>query len=336
VPPTAHAKSYLAVPLFLLLAPVLTGCGGGSGSTQATVSVPADDFSLALSSSSVVLSQGSTAAPIQVSLIGKNGFTATVPITLSGLPQGVVSNLGTSFSLAAGASDSLILGATTAAAAGAFTVTASATSGSLSHSAMLALTIKTSVLASLPRTSYTRTDSTIALDSSPAEPRRRRIVYDFHNKHVFVANPAMNRVEVFSNASQTRSTSIDVPGASSVDISADGSTLWVGTTTEQAVAIDTAALQVKGRYPVQPLLPIPNSVFDLPEELLVGVNGKCLMRLQLSNGPESLLALWGPASNTVTDLTPTLPQIFQSGLGVMTASGDHSHFVVAPTTPAGR
>jgi hypothetical protein len=322
--------------LLVVFTLLLYGCGGASGSAQATATVPAQDFSVDLSSSSLVLSQGSTAAPIQISLIGKNGFDATVPITLTGLPPGVISNLEGSFTLAPGASASLILGATRSTAPGAFTITATATSGSLSHSAALALTIKTSVLASLPRTSYVRTDSTIGLDNPPGEPRHRRITYDSINKHVFVANRAMNRVEVFSNTSQSRLSSLDVPGASGVDLSADGSTIWVGTATQQVVAIDTASLQVKARHPIPPLSPIPNTVFDLPEEVLSAANGNCLIRLRASNSPQSLLALWDPVASTATDLTPTLPQIFQSGLGVMTASGDHSHFMVAANDSSGQ
>jgi IPT/TIG domain len=336
VSPHTYAWPNAAILFLVILMLLLSGCGGGSGSAQASATVPAEDFSVVLSSSTLVLSQGSTAAPIQISLIGKNGFDATVPITLSGLPQGVISNIEGSFTLATGASTSLVLGAARSTAPGAFTITASATSGALSHSATLALTIKTSILASLPRTSYVRTDSTIGLDNPSGEPRRRRIAFDSINKHVFVANPAMNRVEVFSNTSQTRMSSVDVPGASSVDISADGSTIWVGTTTQQVVAIDTSSLQVKARHPIQPLSPIPNTVFDLPDEVLSAVNGNCLIRLRASNTSESLLAVWDPVASTVADLTPTLPQIFESGLGVMTASGDHSHFVVAANDSSGQ
>jgi hypothetical protein len=155
----------------------------------------------------------------------------------------------------------------------------------------------------------------------PGEAHHRHIAYDAANKHVFVANRAMNRVEVFSTPDQTRIAQISVPGAGSADLSADGATVWVGTITEQTVAIDTATLKVRARYAIQqPLSPIPNTVFDRPEELVPMSSGKIMMRLRQSAAAQSLLAIWDPLANTLASLSVG-PALFQNGLGAMVRTG---------------
>ena len=323
--------------IFLPLLLVSAGCGSGAGPSANVQPPPApsSDFSITLSSTSLSVAQGGTSAPITVSVTGQNGFAGTVQITLAGVPSGVVSNPSSPFNIASGTNAAVVLGAALSAATGNFTITAQASSGSVSHSATLALAVQASTVASLPRTAYARTDALAALDDPPGEPRHRHIVYDAANKHVFVANHAMNRVEVFSTSDQTRVTQIAVPGASSGDISADGATLWVGTTTEEAVAVDTATLTVKARYPIQPLSPLPNSVFDRPEELLPMSTGKIMMRLRQSASAQSLLAIWDPTATTLNNLTSVEPPLFQNGLGAMARTGDHTKIIVAASDASG-
>jgi DNA-binding beta-propeller fold protein YncE len=184
--------------------------------------------------------------------------------------------------VAAGASASVVFGASSAASTGNFTITAQGTSGSLSHTATLVLTVQLVASNGLPRTTYMRTDAVAAFDDPPGEPRHRHIAYDAAHKHVFVANRAMNRVEVFSSIDQTRAAQISVPAASSADLSLDGATLWVGTETEQVAAIDATSLQVRSRFAIPAFSPVPNAVFDRPEELLSMASGKILMRLRQS------------------------------------------------------
>jgi len=314
------------------------GCGGASSSSsnvKAPSSTPPPDFAITLSASSLSVSQGTTAAPITVSVATQNGFTGTVQVTLTGAPNGVLSNPASPFIIPSSGSTPVVLGALPNAPTGNFTITAQGTSGSLSHSATLALAVQASVASPLPRTTYVRTDAVSTSDDPPGEPHHRRIAYDATNKHVFVANRAMNRVEVFSSIDQTRIAQISVPAASSVDISADSATLWVGTTTEQAVAIDTATLKVRARYSIQPLAPLPNSVFDRPEELASMSNGKIMMRLRQSAAAQSLLAIWDPVAKGLTNLTSAAPSVFQNGLGAMARTGDHTKIIVAANDASG-
>jgi hypothetical protein len=209
------------------------------------------------------------------------------------------------------------------------------TSGALSHSASLAVAIQRGVNPALPRTAYARTDAASSADDPFGEPHHRHIAYDLANKHVFIANRAMNRVEVVSTAGQTRVAQVSVPGATSADISADGATVWIGTALEQIVAIDTSSLRIRNRYALAGLTPLPGTIFSRPVEVLALSNGKATVRLRQPVSSEALLALWDPVSNSLTDLTSTAPALFQQGAGVLARSGDHSKVLAAANDSSG-
>ena len=317
----------------LLLASASVGCGGGSSVTQPPP--PPADFSLSFSVSSISISQGGTSSAVNVSITPSNGFAGNVQVTLSGLPVGMTSNPASPFVVAAGASISVVFGAASNTATGNFTISAHGRSGALSHSQTLALSVQAGVQSNLPRTSYVQTDSVLTADASPGEPHHRHIVYDPTNKQVFVANRTMNRVEVFSTSSQTRIGQISVPGATSADLSADGATVWIGTARNEIVAVDPVSLSVKNRYAPAGLTPIPNVIFDRPIEVLSVSSGKAVVRLRQPVSAEALLALWDPASNSLTDLTPVAPTVFQQGVGVLARSGDHSKVLASANDSSG-
>jgi hypothetical protein len=258
-----------------------------------------------------------------------NGFTGGVQISLGTLPAGITSNPSSPFNVAAGSSASVLFGVAANATTGNFTISAQATSGSLSHAASLSLSVQSAVASSLPRTAYARTDSTSAADDPSGEPHHRHIVYDSATKHVFFANRAMNRVDVFSSLDQSRLSPIAVPGASSADLAADGSTVWIGTYLNEIVAIDSATLHSKARYQISGLTPAPATIFNTPVEVLSLSNGLAMVRLRQPASSEALLALWDPATNSLTDLTSKAPSVFQQGVGVLARSGDHAKLFVA-------
>lgn len=312
------------------------GCGGGSSSTQTIPPPPPQpDFSIGFSQNSVNVQQGATSAAVNVSVNALNGYAGTVQVTLSGLPAGVVSSPASPFSVAAGSSVSLLFSAASDAGTGNFTVTATGVGGSLSHPANLGLSIQAGLAANLPRTTFARTDSAPAMDDPSGEPHHRHLVYDPGHQLVFLANRAMNRVDIFSSATADRVGQVSLPGASSADLSLDGSTVWVGTVTEQVAAIDTSSLQIKARCEIAGLQPLPNILFDRPEELLALANGGMMLRLRQSQTAEALLALWNPTLNSLTNLTSTEPQLFQNGLGAMARTGDHSKVLVAASDTSG-
>jgi len=328
---------HLLLGLFLLAS---IGCGGGSSTIQQSPPPPpppspSPDFSIAFSANSVAVQQAGTSPPAILSIAPLNSFTGTVQVTLTGLPSGVIASPASPFSIAAGSSTPVLFSAAPNASTGNFTILASGTSGSLSHPANLGLTIQSGVTANIPRTTFARTDSTPAMDDPAGEPHHRHITYDPTHQLVFEANRAMNRVEIFSSTTALRVAQVAIPGASSVDLSPDGSTVWVATVTEQVAAIDTTSLQVKARYEIAGLQPLPNTLFDRPEELLALSSGNLMMRLRQSQTGVALLALWNPSSNTLTNLTSTEPQLFQNGLGAVARTGDHAKLLVAASDASG-
>jgi len=322
--------------VLLSLASVCASCGGSSSSSAPPPPPPpAADFTLNLSSNSISIAQGAVSSAVTVSVNPMNGFSGAVQVALNALPAGVSSNPVSPFSVVAGASTPVVFGASASAATGNFTVSLQGTSGALSHTANLAVAIQSSVNSPLPRTAYVRTDSTSASDDPFGEPHHRHIAYDPANKRVFIANRAMNRVDLLSTVGQSPAAPISIPGASSADLSADGTTGWIGTALERIVAIDTSSLRVRNRYSLSGLTPIPGAIFSRPIEVLSLSNGKSMVRLRQPASSEALLALWDPASNSLTDLTSTAPTLFQHGVGVLARSGDHSKVLAAANDSSG-
>ena len=98
------------------------------------------DFSLSVSPSSQSLTIGSAGASVSLLATAANGFNGNVAIAVSGLPTGVTASPAI-VTLTPGTAQSVTLVTGTTAAAGSATVTFIGTSGSLSHSANLALTV---------------------------------------------------------------------------------------------------------------------------------------------------------------------------------------------------
>jgi hypothetical protein len=256
-------------------------------------------------------------------------------VQILNLPSGVTTNPAGPFTVAMGQTVEVLFGAASNSSTGQFTLMAQGTRGTLSQSQNLSLTIQPGVPINLSATSFVENDSVPSVDAPPGQPPRRHIVYDQANQRFYVSDLAMNRVEVYSSATQTLQTTIAAPGASSVDLSSDGTTLWVGTNLEQIFAIDTASLQIKVRYPIAGLVPIPNTVFIRPTEALAMSSGQLMVRLRQPASSEALLALWNPPTNTFTNLTPLAPAVFQNGVGPLARSGDHTHLLAAANDSSG-
>jgi len=334
-PSQAKAKHLWALALLSgTLLPLSAGCGGGPAASVQPPP-PQPDFLLSFSPANVNVTQGGTSPSVTLNVASSGGFTGSVQITLTGLPAGITANPASPFSVPADGSADLLFGATSAASTGNVTLSAQGVSGNLSHSASLTLVVQSGIASALPRTTFAATDSVPSMDDPPGEPHHRHLVLDAANEHLFVANRAMNRVEALSSQDGSPIVQMTIPGASSVDLSPDGRTVWVGSITEQISAVDTTRLQVRATYALSPMQPLPNVTFDRPEEVLALSNGKLFVRLREAASGESLLALWDPSNNLLINLTSAAPSLFQSGLGVMARSGDHTRVLVAANDSSG-
>ena len=105
-----------------------------------SAAAPEPDFSLAVVPASLSLTAGSTGKSVSVTANALNGFTGSVSVSLSGLPTGVTASPST-LTLTPGTAKNLTLTAGTSAKAGTATITLTGTSGNLTHTAIIALTI---------------------------------------------------------------------------------------------------------------------------------------------------------------------------------------------------
>ncbi len=117
-----------------------------TASVAITVAAPPPsqpDFSLAVTPAALSLTAGGAGQPVQLTATALNGFTGTAGVALSGLPAGVTANPAT-LSLTPGTPQSVTLTASNSAQPGSASVVFTGTSGSLSHTATLALTLAAS------------------------------------------------------------------------------------------------------------------------------------------------------------------------------------------------
>jgi hypothetical protein len=124
----------------------LTGTSGAlthTASLAITVTPPPPDFSLAVSPQSLSVTIGAAGQPVELTATAVNGFTGNVNVALSGLPAGVTANPA-SLSLTPGTPQSVTLTAGNNTPAGSANVVFTGTSGSLTHTATLALTASSS------------------------------------------------------------------------------------------------------------------------------------------------------------------------------------------------
>ncbi|HEX5236425.1 MAG TPA: pyrrolo-quinoline quinone [Silvibacterium sp.] len=130
----------------LLLCLALAGCGTtGSMSGGGTTNTPSPDFMLAVSPATLTLTAGGT-AQVSVTATAISSFNGAVSVAISGLPAGVSASPAT-LTLTPGMAQSTTLSAAADAAAATPTIMFKGTSGSLSHSASLSLTVKPMLIA---------------------------------------------------------------------------------------------------------------------------------------------------------------------------------------------
>jgi hypothetical protein len=178
---------------------------------------------------------------------------------------------------------------------------------------------------SLPnnRTDFIRTDAT------PGS-----IVYDSANQLIYASNLEWNRVDIISPATKQIVRSVPIPAPLGLDISPDGSRVFVSSQTQRIFAIDTAKKQLVQSW----ILPSSSAIPGVVNGQEYGV-----LQLQvLSNGDVLLVGniifttavgviKWNPATNTVSTLS--LPPTFQ--IGGMSRSGDGTKMILFSDTDPG-
>ena len=132
----------------MLTLTAMSGMLSHTATVTATISPP-PDFTLTLAPTSLSITAGATGSPVSITANPINSFTGTIAVATTGLPAGVTATPST-LTLTPGTAQNVTLSAASTAAAGSATVTFTGTSGNLTHSAPLALTVQAAPSASAP------------------------------------------------------------------------------------------------------------------------------------------------------------------------------------------
>ena len=250
-------RTYTLTLGILFLALLQASCGG-NGQSQPPPPPP-PGFTIVLSTSSITLTQGGSSQNVQVQVFAENGFTGSVAVTASGLPAGVTVSPAP-LSVTPSVAGTLTFAASSTAGIAQTSATVTGVSGSLTANAPLQFNVS-AALAPVPDPFHL-----IGGEFSHG-------FYDQTRQLLFVANLALNEVDVISGVDFSMQARVPAPQPWGVDQMADGNTLVVGTLAQQIVTLDETTLTVTS-HPV----PALGTVLGLFYPNVVALaNGKVLM-----------------------------------------------------------
>ena len=271
----------------------LTGCGGGGGGSVAAPATPAPkpttpDFALTLAPSVLSVPEGGSAA-INVTATALNGFSENVEVTISDIPAGVAVS-ATSLTIGPNLSKAIIV---TPRDTAAFNLTFSATSGTLAHQySISARTVNPSVGEAPLRTTFLDIGfATYNFVNGVTYPGWKIALYDPIRKLFFASVTFGNQVVAISPRTGTIIARIPVPQPFGMDLSLDGSKLYVSTGTHFMYSIDLAKLQVSERIDMSTW---GGQGYAMVQPLALA-GGKIGFLEDLEGG----LCIWEPADNSV-------------------------------------
>lgn len=294
---------------------ILAACGGGRSASGGSSSP--SDFALAVSPSSLPLQSG-TGDTVQITVTPFNSFSGTVQVQVSNVPSGITLSQ-TQFSVSPSSGQSVTVSTTSSAAAGNYSLTFQGSSGSEAHSA----TLTVAVSAAIPPPSRA--------DFVPTYDTPESAAYDLARKLVYVSNPTRGTVDVVSSTTYQVLKSIPIPLPRGLNLSVDGSKVYVGTDTQALYVIDTATQRISQRYftPVPP--PIGLGYYaSAPENPVDTANGRLLL-LAMNSGSIQITS-WDLATNTY-QVRSDAPSSFD--YGVLARSGDGTKVILANNVSGG-
>jgi hypothetical protein len=270
----------------------LLGCGGSGGNGGSPGPPPSPDFSLATNPTSQSVDAGSSAS-ISLSATAIDGFSSQISVQVTGLPSGVTVS-PTSITLVVGTPQQVTFTAAANAPNANATVTFTGTSGALTHTAGLSLTVNGTSNGPPVRTRYVRTDATTEYYQWI---NQNWILYHAKTARYFVSDPTSNQVIVLDGASKTKIAALNVPGAFGMDDTADHSVIYVGTLIGDVYTIDPVALAVTRRYIASEIGPYGYSALSA----LGLADGRVALQGRIPGVFESDgIAVWNPTDNSIT------------------------------------
>ena len=214
-------------------------------------------------------------------------------LSIAGLPPGVQATFAGNL-LAFGAPPAALTFTTSPTAVASYavlTVTATRAIDSAQASAQVELNV-TPPVGSLPaiRADWLREDGT-----------PNAAVFDRAHKVIYASIPQQNRVDVISESTHQIVKSIPAPNPTGMDLSLDGSHLFVTSNEQQIVSIDTTSLQIVSRTSVPAQT---GNLSSIPDLIANVANGTSLVGMTNFSGPPSYaLEQWNHSAGTFTPLT---------------------------------
>ena len=229
---------------------------------------PPPDFSVSVTPATLILQAGGTAQPFTVSATALNGFTGTINVNLSGLPNGVAATPATLI-LSPGSSQQIALNAASTTAGGTSVATVAATSGAIAHSAQLPLTVQPAT----PDFSVSITPATLILQAGgTAQP----FTVSATALNGFTGTINVNLSGLPNGVAATPATLILSPGGSQ-QIALNAASTTAGGTSVATVAATSGAIAHSAQLSltVQPVAPDFSLSLD-PASAAVSIGGAAL------------------------------------------------------------
>jgi hypothetical protein len=172
------------------------------------------------------------------------------------------------------------------------------------------------------RTRYLRTDIQYSPNAYQFFPPHIT-VYDSVHKRFFVSNTTLNRIDVFDAVQESQIGSINVPLPFGLDVSPNGSQLYVATTFGDVYLIDPGAMQVLQRFPSATIGP---QGYQATQAFILSNGSLALLGalggLYLDGSPN--FAIWNPANNNLQVVTAQSI----SNIGQITLTADRTKVLV--------
>ena len=303
-------RSVLSLCSLFLLLSFMASCGG-SGRDASQPPPPPPNFTISLSPANVTLMQGGASQNVQVLVNAGNGFTDSVSVTIPTLPAGVTAS-PSSLSLTPGVADTFAVAASAYAGIQQASSTVEGTSGSLKATAAIEVSV-----------------------NGTAIPDPYHLVgggfshgfYDQSRQLLFVANNALNEIDVLSGTDLSVRARVPAPQPWGMDQMADRNTLVIGTTAQQILTLNENTLAVTSH-------PIPQSVATIVglfyRSVVALANGKVLIIGQAQGIDSSdildggqYLVEWDSTTDTFSIIEPPAPYTLGWETDHLARSADH-------------
>ena len=238
----------------------------------------------------------------------------TIDLAVSGLPEGATATVTPSTIIPGDTFAVTVMAASNAPVSQNTTITVTGTPSSTAPSATTTFLLDvTQAPGNLPNN---RSDF-VSTAATPAA-----MVYNRALDVIYVSNPAWNRIDIISNATHKLLQSVPVRGPSGIDLSQDGSTLWIGTQSQQIYAMNTTSFALN-TYMAPPLSGVysnQTSPYKWQDTQLFALANDTLL-LSVTPQPGSginYVAIWNPSTNALTNVPATSSYYFNL------RSGDHT------------